>query len=98
MKLQCCFCKHICSNFEYDEMLDCELALEEEGKEKCCMSKDKPFNSFELETNENTCIRYLNHWQQDFKAFNSVQKHEEIDFREMLENITNREENEYGND
>lgn len=80
MKLQCCFCKHICCNHEYDEMLDCELALEEEGRPKCYNSN---FYYFELETDEKICIRYLNYWQQDFKAFNSVQKHEEINLGGM---------------
>lgn len=32
MKPQCCACKHICCNPEYDEMLDCDLALEETGE------------------------------------------------------------------
>ena len=79
MKLQCCFCKHIVCNVEYDGMLDCELALEEEGKPKC----SNKFEKFELGTDEKICTRYLNYWQQDFKAFNSVQKHEEINFGDM---------------
>ena len=60
MKLQCCVCKHICSNFEYDEMLDCELALEQEGKEHC--SKDGKFTLFELETDEKICDSFLNQY------------------------------------
>jgi len=38
MKLQCCFCKHIVWNVEYDGMLDCELALEEEGNRDVLIS------------------------------------------------------------
>ena len=59
MKLQCCFCKHIVCNVEYDGMLDCELALEEEGKPRC----SNKFEKFELETDEKICTRYLNYWQ-----------------------------------
>ena len=44
----------------------------EEGKPKC---SDK-FEKFELEIDKKICTRYLIYWQQDFKAFNSVQKHE----------------------
>lgn len=60
MKLQCCFCKHIFSNFEYDEMLDCELALEQEGEEHC--SKDGKFTLFELETDEKICDSFLSQY------------------------------------
>lgn len=28
-------------------------------KLQCCMFKDEPFHSFELEMNENTCTNYL---------------------------------------
>ena len=60
MKIQCCFCKHICCNHEYDEMLDCEIALEESGKPKCYQNN---FDKFKLEQNEEVCKSY-------FKAFN----------------------------
>ena len=45
---------------EYDEMLDCEIALEESGKPKCYQNN---FDEFELEQNEEVCKSYL-------KAFN----------------------------
>ena len=85
MKLQCCFCKHIVCNSEYDGMLDCELALEEEGKPRC----SNKFEKFELKTDEKICTRYLNYWQQDFKAFNSVQKHHGVDFERIKQLIVN---------
>ena len=59
MKIQCCFCKHICCNPKFDEMLDCEIALEESGKPKCYQSKVKPFYLFELETDGEVCKSYL---------------------------------------
>lgn len=66
MELQCCFCKHICCNHEWDEMLDCELALEEEGKPKCYQSTVKPFYLFELETDEKICKSYLKAYNEEY--------------------------------
>lgn len=43
MKLQCCFCKHILCNVEYDGMLDCELALEEEAERTTCERVHKTY-------------------------------------------------------
>ena len=63
MELQCTFCKHLCCNPEYDEMLDCELDLEEDGTPKCYTNN---FNKFELETNENTCYSYLNAFAREY--------------------------------
>ena len=63
MKLQCAFCKHICCNPEYDEMLDCELDLEEDGTSKCYTTN---FNKFELETDEKVCLSYLNAFAREY--------------------------------
>lgn len=63
MKIQCAFCKHVCCNPEYDEMLDCELDLEENGTPKCYTNN---FNKFELETNEKTCKSYLNAYNREY--------------------------------
>lgn len=76
MKLQCCFCKHICCNPEWDEMLDCELALEETGRPKCYNSN---FCYFELETDDKTCMSYLNAFAREYdlkKRLNDEQKSE----------------------
>ena len=70
MELQCCFCKYICANAEYDDMLDCELAMEETAKPKCYINN---FDKFELETNEKICVQYLTYWLKDFGASHSVQ-------------------------
>ena len=67
MKIQCAFCKHVCCNPEWDEMIDCELALEETGKIKCC---DVSFYQFELETNEKTCKSYLNAYNREYGRLN----------------------------
>ena len=63
MKIQCSFCKHVCCNPEYDEMIDCELAPEETGKSKCYVNN---FNKFELETNEKTCMSYLDAFAREY--------------------------------
>ena len=63
MKLQCCFCMHICCNPEWDEMLDCDLALEETERIKCC---DVSFHQFELEQDENVCMSYLNAFAREY--------------------------------
>ena len=66
MKLQCCFCKHIICNPEWDEMLDCELATEETGVMKCCYDKSSPFKLFELDPNSKTCISYLKAYKEEY--------------------------------
>ena len=63
MKLQCCFCMHIFCNPEWDEMLDCDLALEETGKAKCY---ERSFCHFELEQDEKLCTSYLNAFAEEY--------------------------------
>lgn len=69
MKLQCCFCKHICCNHEYDEMLDCEIALEESGKPKCYRNN---FDKFELEQNEEVCKSYLKAFNEEYDLYERI--------------------------
>lgn len=68
MKIQCAFCKHVCCNPEWDEMLDCELALEETGKPKCYTNN---FDKFELETDEKTCKSYLDAYNREYGRLNN---------------------------
>lgn len=72
MKLQCCFCKNICCNHEYDEMLDCEIALEESGKPKCYQSKVKPFYLFDLEEDEEVCKSYLKAFNEEYGLYKRI--------------------------
>ena len=69
MKLQCCFCKHIFCNPEWDEMLDCELAKEETCTTKCCYDKISPFKLFELDPNSKTCISYLKAYKEEYGRY-----------------------------
>lgn len=59
MKLQCCICKFIFASDEWDGMLDCELAREEEDKKKCCYSN---FENFQLEPDEKLVKSYLDEY------------------------------------
>lgn len=70
MKLQCSFCKHICCNPEYDEMLDCELDLEENGTPKCYTNN---FNKFELETDVKICQSYLNAFIREYSLRREIE-------------------------
>lgn len=72
MKIQCCFCKHICCNHEYDEMLDCEITLEESGKPKCYQSAVKPFYLFELEDKEEVCKSYLKAFDEEYGLYERI--------------------------
>ncbi len=74
MKSQCAFCKHVCCNPEWDEMLDCELDLEEDGTLKCYMNN---FSKFELETDEKICYSYFNAFAREYdlkRRFNNDRK------------------------
>jgi hypothetical protein len=71
MELQCSFCKHICCNPEYDEMLDCELDLEENGTQKCYTDN---FNKFELETDVKICQSYLNAFIREYSLRMEIKK------------------------
>ena len=83
MKIQCCFCKHICSNHDYDEMLDCEIALEQTGIPKCNQSQVKPFHLFELETDENICSSYLKAFNEEQNLFEKISSDSSYDIYDV---------------
>lgn len=60
VKEKCCSCKHIFPNFEYDGLLDCDIASEDTNKEKCC---NRNFDKFEYEPNEKIRKDYLLIWK-----------------------------------
>ena len=85
MKIQCCFCKHICCNHEYDEMLDCEIALEESGKPKCYQNN---FDKFELEQNEEVCKSYLKAFDEEYGLYERIKdKKHNISYDVPFENF-----------
>ena len=72
MKPQCCACKHICCNPEYDEMLDCDLALEETGEPHCCINN---FDKFELETDVRLVFSYIKAYCGEYGFKQIIQLH-----------------------
>lgn len=53
---KCCDCKHIFANYEFDYLLDCDIADELSENKKCCYIT---YNNFEYETDEK--IRKMYH-------------------------------------
>ena len=67
---QCCCCKHIVCNPEWDYMLDCDLALEETGEQKCWANN---FDKFELETNDKLVFSYVKAYCGEYKIKEMLQ-------------------------
>lgn len=59
MDKKCCMCKYIFCNPEFDEMLDCELASELSGKQKCYYGN---FENFEQENNAEIVEKHTEWW------------------------------------
>ncbi len=73
MKPQCCACKHIFCNPEYDELLDCELSPEETDGDHCC--RNNKFDKFELETDVRLVFSYFKAYCKEYGIKEIIQLH-----------------------